>query len=164
MLNALMWKSSYRLGSVHKLSSLPLNYQESKTAKLYFPLNQEKYGLGTRLQRQRSGAPISSLAGLSWVLFCLIMGITSALTPHMEPFSPPRKTLYNIGDLDKLISYLPAAIVSLISMCHENQFWSLETWLETHRQSITASSSSPLFLLQATSSPCSIILVSRDHF
>lgn len=26
---------------------------------------QEKYGLGTRLQRQRPGAPISALAGLS---------------------------------------------------------------------------------------------------
>lgn len=31
--------------------------------------SQEKYGLGTRLQRPRPGVPISSLSGLSWVAF-----------------------------------------------------------------------------------------------
>lgn len=36
---------------------------------LSFP--QEKYGLGTRLQRQRPGVPISSLSGLSWVAFVI---------------------------------------------------------------------------------------------
>lgn len=36
--------------------------------------------------------------------------------------------MHIIGDLDKWISYHPAAIVSLISVCHENQFvkpWNL---------------------------------------
>lgn len=47
---------------------------------------QEKYGLGTRLQRQRSGAPISSLAGLSWVVFCYILRMTLAFVSSYAMF------------------------------------------------------------------------------
>uniref|UniRef100_A0A668A9I8 Dynactin subunit 4 n=1 Tax=Myripristis murdjan TaxID=586833 RepID=A0A668A9I8_9TELE len=47
--------------------SVEIIYQEGQPDRVlvFFHVTQEKYGLGTRLQRQRSGAPISSLAGLS---------------------------------------------------------------------------------------------------
>lgn len=47
---------------------------------------QEKYGLGTRLQRQRPGAPLSNLAGLSWVILCRLPALSDLLCGRFSSF------------------------------------------------------------------------------
>ena len=66
-----MWNLPRMLGNCHTPTCVPLRALvyicKCLTTVCVLMHLKEKYGLGTRLQRHRSGAPITSLYGLSWV-------------------------------------------------------------------------------------------------
>ena len=79
--------------------------------------------------------------------------------------------MHIIGDLDKWISYFPAATVSLIPVCRGNELaepWNLawDTYIIHHSEQLVTLIYLfiYLFIFKVTSSLCSNAVLSEDHF